>query len=423
MNRFNIIQTLLLRNGIEELLLTKRSYPDESHFYALTQAIDAAQGDYVSIPVSLKRVNEIRNSQITLRDAFTKPETAFWYRCKLSGCELESGDAEQAEFPTEYLPQNITLGAALHGPSARVAASDAVVERIITNPVTNAPAPSRPSRPVIATPVGVTVPRPRKIESDVLAVLSQAVCEGSLLRLTGQLDRKMYEAVNKILHEAGGEWKGGKTKAHVFQGDAAEMIEPILLTGEIARKEDFGFFPTPLHVVETYVIPRLRVNAESHVLEPEAGVGGIAMPLSKICRVDCIELQEKNVKVLQESGLFARVLQGDFLSIDPKDFQKYDAVVMNPPFAKQADIKHVLHASRFVKEGGQLVAIMSAGVSFRTDKLTRQFAEFVAGQDGEIVALPESSFKESGTGVNTVVAAMTINSPELALAAGSDYSR
>lgn len=421
-HQFSIIQTLLLRNGVEELLLTKRTYPDESHFYALAQAVDAKQGSYVSIPVSLKRVAEIRAGQVTLRAAFTQPETAFWYRCKLSGYELESGDYERTDFPDEYLPEDITLDVASGRAPARVAATDAVAERIIANPVASAPAATRPSRPVIATPVGVSVPRPRKIESAVLAVVSQAVCEGNLLRLTGQLDRKMYEAVNKILLEAGGEWKGGKTKAHVFQGDAAEMIEPILLTGEIARKEDFGFFPTPLHVVETYVIPRLRVNAESHVLEPEAGVGGIALPLSKICRVDCIELQEKNVKVLQESGCFARVLQGDFLSIDPKDFPKYDAVVMNPPFAKQADIKHVLHASRFVKEGGQLVAIMSASVSFRTDTLTRQFAEFVAGQDAEIVVLPESSFKESGTQVNTVVASMTI-SPELALAAGSDFSR
>ena len=154
-----------------------------------------------------------------------------------------------------------------------------------------------------------------------------------------------------------------------------------------------------------------------------AGAGGIALPLARICRVDCIELQEKNVKLLQAAGVFARVLQADFLSLDPKDFPQYDAVVMNPPFANRADIKHTLHAARFVRPGGQLVSIMSAGVTFRTDKLTQRFTEFVASQDGQVIPLPESSFKESGTQVNTVIVAMTLNAPELAYAAGADLTR
>jgi len=419
-HQFQIVQTLLLRNGVEQLLLTKHEYNDgnQSHFYALSLAVKGEPCDYLSIPVSLKRVAQIRAGELTLRAAFAQPETAFWYRCKLAGYELNSGDREPCEFPAEHLPEDVTLDVAAGRAPARVIAAPATVDRILTA--------RRTAKPVAAfseLPVGMTVPRPRKIDSTVLAVLSQATCEGNHLRLNGQLDRKMYEAVNKILDEAGGKWKGGKTKAHVFDGDAQEIIEPILLTGEIARRADFGFFPTPLHVVETYILPRLNVSADSHILEPEAGVGGIAIPVSRICKVDCIELQEKNVQTLQALGCFARVLQGDFLSMDPAQFPKYDAVVMNPPFAKQADIKHVLHAAKFVKDGGQLMAIMSAGVAFRTDKLTRQFTEFVASQDGEVMPLPESSFEESGTQVNTVIATMTINSPELVHAAGSDLGR
>jgi predicted RNA methylase len=426
-HRFELIQTLLLRNGVEEMLLTKRSYPDASHFYALSLGVKGETCEFLSIPVSLKRVAQIRAGELTLRAAFTQPETAFWYRCKLAGGELSSGDTERTQFPAEHLPDDVTLDVALGRAPARVVASDAAVERILTAPsATVPPARRRASRKTVdteATPVGVTTPRPRKIDSAVLAVLSQASTEGNLLRLTGQLDRKMYEAVNQILDEAGGKWKGGKTKAHVFDGEAAEIIEPILLTGEIARRADFGFFPTPLQVVENFIIPRLRVTADSHALEPEAGVGGIALPIAKICRVDCIELQEKNVKALQDANVFARVLQGDFLSMNPADFPKYDAVVMNPPFAKQADIKHVLHASRFVKDGGQLLAIMSAGVAFRTDKLTKKFNDFVASQGGWTVGLPEASFVESGTSVNTVLAEMTINGQELVLAVGDGPSR
>jgi type I restriction-modification system DNA methylase subunit len=77
---------------------------------------------------------------------------------------------------------------------------------------------------------------------------------------------------------------------------------------------------------------------------------------------------------------------------------------MNPPFAKQADIKHILHAFKCLKPGGKLVAIMSNGVMFRENKASSDFRDFVASRGGSITDLPEGSFKASGTGVNTCVA-------------------
>ena len=82
---------------------------------------------------------------------------------------------------------------------------------------------------------------------------------------------------------------------------------------------------------------------------------------------------------------------------------KFDRVVMNPPFNKaRADIHHVLHAFKFLKKGGRLVAIMPSGVRFRDDKLTNEFRDLVLSC-GTIEDLPEQSFKESGTLVNTVL--------------------
>jgi hypothetical protein len=51
---------------------------------------------------------------------------------------------------------------------------------------------------------------------------------------------------------------------------------------------------------------------------------------------------------------------------------------MNLPFAKQDDIRHVLHALKFLKPGGHLVAIMSASTMFRANKLATDFRELVA---------------------------------------------
>lgn len=73
-----------------------------------------------------------------------------------------------------------------------------------------------------------TAARALKISPDILAVIDAAIVNGSSLTLIGQLDRTMYVKVAQIIELAGGKWNK-KAKAHLFEGDAAEAIEPILL--------------------------------------------------------------------------------------------------------------------------------------------------------------------------------------------------
>ena len=74
---------------------------------------------------------------------------------------------------------------------------------------------------------------------------------------------------------------------------------------------------------------------------------------------------------------------------------------MNPPFENLQDIDHVLHAFKFLKPGGRLVAVMSPGPFFRKDRKCQDFREWFDSLGGEAVDLPEGSFKESGSGINT----------------------
>ena len=53
--------------------------------------------------------------------------------------------------------------------------------------------------------------------------------------------------------------------------------------------------------------------------------------------------------------------------------------------------------------GGRLVAILSAGVTFRDDRKTRAFRQMVASMGGEFEELPADTFASSGTGVRTVL--------------------
>ncbi len=76
---------------------------------------------------------------------------------------------------------------------------------------------------------------------------------------------------------------------------------------------------------------------------------------------------------------------------------------MNPPFSNGADIAHVTHAIQFLAPGGRLVAILSAGVSFRTDKTHTAFRALLEAHNATTEPLPADTFKDSGTSVNTVL--------------------
>jgi hypothetical protein len=239
-----------------------------------------------------------------------------------------------------------------------------------------------------------------QINQNVLAVLSAATTLGNTVALNGQLDRGLYTQVNKVLESAGGKWDR-KVKAHVFLGDAAERIDQIIVSGCIdIPKDDFEFIPTPAAAVD-----RVHELADLHsnmiVLEPSAGRAAMVERCKQFQFIHCIEKMPANAQYLRELGWLDSVIEADFLDVLPAP--NFDRVLMNPPFSKGQDIKHVTHAIGFLKPGGRLVAIMGAGVTFRQDKRTTEFRELVQSMGGSIEPLPEGSFKSSGTMVNTVI--------------------
>lgn len=238
-----------------------------------------------------------------------------------------------------------------------------------------------------------------RVENEVLTVLSRAATQGNALTLVGQLDRRLYDRTNKVLEAAGGKWNR-KAKAHLFDGDAADAIEQIILTGEITIPQDFGYFPTPEPIVAR-LIEQAEIEPGMTVLEPSAGQGNIAKAVADIAEVDCVELLQKNVEALL-AGEFARdVIMSDFLALVPAP--TYDRVVMNPPFARQDDIRHVTHAMRFLKDGGRLVSVMAASILFRDNRLTADFRALIDERGGDIEECPEGAFRSSGTMVRTVI--------------------
>ncbi|MBN2006457.1 MAG: methyltransferase [Anaerolineae bacterium] len=167
-----------------------------------------------------------------------------------------------------------------------------------------------------------------------------------------------------------------------------------LLVGQIP-----GFFPTPESVVRT-MIGYAGIVTGHQCLEPSAGRGDIADRLKQYTdAVDVCEMHYSLREILELKG--HHLVAFDFTKYQPG--AHYDRIVMNPPFEKGQDVEHVMHAYELLKPGGRLVSIMGASVKFNQQRKYADFRSFLEEHDGWYEDLPADAFKESGTGVQTVL--------------------
>ncbi len=224
--------------------------------------------------------------------------------------------------------------------------------------------------------------------------------------------------VNKLLAEYYGE----------VIGDGQTAEEDPFQNIKITPARRYGFFPTPDDAGATLMrdVPLLQRKDEPRlrILEPSAGTGNLARRCVSDPAaldnwaggrerweqeyrfdnlVDCVEIQPSLAAGLQAEGIYNRVYVQDFLTLTPEVTGLYDRVVMNPPFDRERDIDHVMHALAFLKPNGCLTAIMSAGTEFRVTKKAIAFREHMKKLNATWVDLPPGSFSEAGTNVNTII--------------------
>lgn len=248
-----------------------------------------------------------------------------------------------------------------------------------------------------------------KITEDVFQILRDSTVEGNAVRLPpGQLDRQLYGRVNDVLTNMRGKWIRRK-KVHEFPYPPevfAELWDQMIATGVMPDKNPLDFFPTPQAVIDEMLESILGLGGnDPRILEPSAGCGSIADRLRvrfPNALLTLIEADDVNCKVLRNKG-YAPV-EGRFEDYEPED--KFDLVVMNPPFALKGDplayITHIRRAFSMLKPEGQLVTIAPRGLSFQNNQKVLNFIHWVC-QYGDFSELPDKSFAESGTNVPTVL--------------------
>ncbi len=233
-----------------------------------------------------------------------------------------------------------------------------------------------------------------RIDNQILNILDNCTVNGCVVFLPlGQLDRKIYETVNKCLENIGGKWNR-KSKGHVFSEDPADLLDNLILTGEtVDLKKQYQYFPTPKELA-CKLVEMAEIKPEDVLLEPSAGQGAIADQFPPWNTKILIELSPDNAKVLTDKGYSVAVM--DFLQFNEVIADK---IIMNPPFNKQNDVTHILHAFGILKPGGILVSIVSESPFFRENKKSVAFREFL--EHANVIENDRDVFKESGTMVKT----------------------
>nr|HEJ3614343.1 PLxRFG domain-containing protein [Pseudomonas aeruginosa] len=170
------------------------------------------------------------------------------------------------------------------------------------------------------------------------------------------------------------------------------------------RNDGLDFFPTSTVVTEE-AIDAADIQGGMDVLEPSAGMGHMADAIREQTGVepDVVELSGERRELLEAKGY--NLVGSDFMDVSGK---QYDRIVMNPPFSKGRDIQHVQHAYSLLKPGGRLVAIMSEGAFFQSNKAAENFRAWLDGLGATSERLPEGSFMDPALPVNTGVNARMV---------------
>ena len=177
----------------------------------------------------------------------------------------------------------------------------------------------------------------------------------SLALKTYEMDKFIVRQAGAVLESIGGVRQ--KAGYYLFDYYPGRIVNEIIASGCVPDHKSHQFYPTPSELAEIAVgHADLRDGMTS--LEPSAGQGGIADHMH-VGETVCVEVSDLHCKILNEKG--HRWIAGDFLSIDMQD--RFDRIVMNPPFSSGRWQSHVEHAAGMLADCGVLVAIVPSSAN------------------------------------------------------------
>lgn len=203
--------------------------------------------------------------------------------------------------------------------------------------------------------------------------------EGTKLSLSlGVFEYADFAKVKTLLHQA----------INLETMEALKRLRRIMdaqeLLNKITNSKPDGYWPTPDHIAEE-LAEMLDIEPKHQVLEPSAGTGNLVKAaVRKGAFVTAFEVVGAMCEYMRMTlPGSVTVIHDDFLtSWPPKD--AYDRVFMNPPFENRKDGEHVTHAYEILRDGGRLLAIVSAGIINGNDKKAIAFQTFLKEKNARV---------------------------------------
>ena len=143
-------------------------------------------------------------------------------------------------------------------------------------------------------------------------------------------------------------------------------------------------------------------SAPIDILEPSAGIGFLAMEITKkypTSTLDCVELNKEKYNTLIQNGFHA--IHGDFLLLDFPF--KYDLIIAAPPFKGNIDLNHIRKMYDLLQSGGALFSLTSPYWLTNNEPIQIGFREWLSDKTHKLEILPDMSFSERGKTVHTAI--------------------
>lgn len=232
----------------------------------------------------------------------------------------------------------------------------------------------------------------RPLPFAVLALLSErqhpSKHRSFTLHYAAKQNRAAYDEAARVLASIGGTPQPDGLDFR-FDYDPGDVIRDICMSGCIPDDKAGQFYPTPATLAEVAV--DLAAIAETdRVLEPSAGHGDLAAFLPAE-RTRCVEISAMRCSVLKARGFDA--VQADFLEWAAKTSERFEVVVMNPPFSEGRWLAHTEAAATLIGGSGRLVAILPASARLRFQlagfdcSWSRVYADEFAGTSAAVAIL------------------------------------
>lgn len=181
---------------------------------------------------------------------------------------------------------------------------------------------------------------------------------------------------------------GGVPVKHYWQFDynPTSVLGEIVASGCVPDHVSHQYYPSPENIARD-AVSMADIGDDDLCLEPSAGQGGLADYMPKE-RTTCIEISDLHCKILEEKG--HKWMMGDFLKTELSD--KYDRIVLNPPYSQGRWQAHIEHAFKFLADDGIMVAILPASAKGK---------ELINGAEHEYSRIYENEFQ--GTSISVVI--------------------